>query len=119
MSAIINSFGKNLRGDDNSLNMMDLIAFRCQVAIDDSADIPENLDITLGDITVHVVAQIKKMTPFGDDNRGTSFLGRDQNEDDDHMDPSGRRLARRVNLHGKDVWANNSTEGDDTGNSGT
>lgn len=43
VSVIVNGFGRYLRCDDNSRNMLDLIGFKCQIAVEDISDIPENL----------------------------------------------------------------------------
>ncbi len=47
--------GRYFRGDEISVNTLDLIDFRCQVIVDDLADIPENLAITMGDIIISVL----------------------------------------------------------------
>ncbi len=54
VSAIINGFGRYLRTDESSRSLLDFNFFKCQVAVDDPADISENLFITMGDIIVNV-----------------------------------------------------------------
>lgn len=119
VAAIVNGFGRYLRGDADSLNMRDLIGFRCQIAVDDLADIPESMLLTLGDITITVTIRLERSAPFGGDDRGTPFVGGDQIEGGDQTDPLGRRLARRVNTQGMDPRGNSSTEGDATGHGDT
>nr|CAD1842588.1 unnamed protein product [Ananas comosus var. bracteatus] len=67
VAAIVNSFGRYLRVDEKSINMLDLIGFRCQIAVDDLAEVPENLAITLGDLVVNVIVQLETSAPFGGD----------------------------------------------------
>nr|CAD1833963.1 unnamed protein product [Ananas comosus var. bracteatus] len=119
VATLVNGFGRYLRGDNDSVNMRDLIGFHCQIAVDDPADIPENLAITLGDIIVNVTVIMERTAPFGGDDRGIPLAGGDQNEGGDQTDPLGRRLARRVNLQDGDGTHNNSNEGEDTGHSST
>ncbi len=94
VSALINGFGRYLRTDDGSRNLLDFNFFKCQVAVDDPADIPENLFITLGDFIVNVRVILVSTAPFGGDDRGIPFAGGDANEGGDQTDPMGRQLAR-------------------------
>lgn len=94
--ALVNGFRRYLREDSDSVNIMDLIGFRCQIVVDDPADIPENLAITLGDIIVNVTVIMERTAPFGGDDRGIPFAGGDQNEGGDQTDSLRRRLTRRV-----------------------
>ncbi len=100
VSAVVNGFGRFLKADDSSTNMMDLTGFRCSVAVDDLADIPEHLAISLGDIVITVPIRIESTAPFGGEDRGIPFGGGDRNEGEDQTDPLGMQLARRVSTLG-------------------
>ncbi len=71
MSALVNCFGRYLRADAASVNMHDLASFRCQVGVDDPADIPESLAISLGDVVVTVAVRLEGSSPFGGDDHGS------------------------------------------------
>ncbi len=101
MSPIVGGFGCFLRADDNSINIVDLTGYRCQVAVDDLADIPEHLTISLGDVVLTVPVRIESTAPFCGDDRGTPFVGGDSSEGGDQTDPQGSRLTRRVSLVGQ------------------
>ncbi len=89
VSAIVNSFGRFLKAADSSINMVDLVGFRCLIAVDNLAEIPESLSITLGDLLVSVFVILESTAPFGGDDRGTPFVGGDPNEGGDQSDPLG------------------------------
>ncbi len=115
VSSIVSSFGKFLRSDEGSLNMLDLVGFRCQIAVDEIADIPESFSLTMGDITLPVPVRLESTTPFGGEDRGTPFAGGDPNEGADQTDPLGRQLARRVNLLDRGGSGPSSTNGNAVG----
>nr|CAD1824259.1 unnamed protein product [Ananas comosus var. bracteatus] len=72
VASIVNGFGRFLKADENSLNVFDLTSFRCQIAVEDPSDIPENLAITMGDLTVPVTVVLESSTaPFGGDDRAS------------------------------------------------
>ncbi len=96
MSAIVCGFGRFIKADDNSSNVGDMMWYRCLITVDDLADIPEHLAITLGDVTVTVLVQIDNTAPFGGDDRGIPFAGGDAGEGGDQTDPLGRRIGRRI-----------------------
>lgn len=58
--------------------MLDLIGFRCQIAVDNLAEIPKNLAVTLGDQVLNVIVQFESSAPFGGDDRGVPFAGGDR-----------------------------------------
>lgn len=91
--------------------MHDLIGFRCQIAVDDLAKIPENLVATMGDIVVNVIVQLESSAPIGGDGRRIPFVGGDSNEGRDQTDPLGRRITWRVDNQGRDLRGSNSREG--------
>ncbi len=116
VSAIVSGFGRFLRADPNSINMVDLIGFCCLIAVDDLADIPDNLALTMGDIIVSVSVRIERTAPFGGDDRGTPFAGGDPGEGEDQTDPLGRPIARRVPTAGASLREVDSRDGLRPGN---
>lgn len=112
VASIVNGFGRFLKADENSLNVFDLTSFRCQIAVEDPSDIPENLAITMGDLTVPVSVVLESSTaPFGGDDRGIPFAGGDPDEGGDQTDPLGRRMARRVTNRGAPLGDRDSRDG--------
>ncbi len=111
MAAIVNAFGRFLRADDATANLHDLGGFRCLVAVDDLADIPESLAILMAEIVVTVAVRLERSSPFGGDDRGTRFVGGDHREGGDQTDPEGRRLARRVPARGANGEGSDSSVG--------
>ncbi len=87
MAAIVNGFGRFLRSDDSSRNLLNFNFFQCQVAVEDAADVPENIFLTLGEVIVSVRVVLVSTTPFGGDDRRISFAGGDPNEGRDQSDP--------------------------------
>ncbi len=75
VSGIVSGFGRFLRVDDNSVNIVDMSGFRCLVAVDDLTDIREHLAISLGDVVITVPVRIESTAPFGGEDRGTPFAG--------------------------------------------
>ncbi len=96
VAAIVSCFGRYLMADDATANMRDLTGFRCQIAVDTPADIPESLAISLGEIIVTVNVRLESTSPFGGDDHGTPFLGGDRREGGGQTDPLGSSLARRI-----------------------
>ncbi len=96
VSTIVSGFGRFLKADDSTSNLMDLAGYRCSVAVDDLAAIPEYLAISMGDHVIHAPVRIESTAPFGGDDRGIPFAGGDADEGGDQTDPQGRQLARRV-----------------------
>nr|CAD1836534.1 unnamed protein product [Ananas comosus var. bracteatus] len=91
VSSIVNGFERYLKADNNSLNVLDLICFRCQVAVEDPVDIPENLSLTIGDLIVSVEVQLESTAPFGGDDRCIPFAGGNPNKGGDQTDPLGQQ----------------------------
>ncbi len=73
VAAIVSYFRRYLLADDATANMRDLTGFRCQIAVDSPADIPESLAISLGEIIVTVNVRLEGTSPFGGDDHGTPF----------------------------------------------
>ncbi len=90
-----------------------------RVAVDDLADIPEHLFISMGDYNIFVSVRIESTTPFGGEDRGILFVRGDSNEGGDQMDPQGMNLARRVPVHGVDGGDDDTWEGNRSGQSNT
>lgn len=80
VTSIVNEFNRYLRADENTLNIYVIIGFRCQIAIEDLADILENLAMTMGDISLSIIIHLERTAPFGEGNCGTLFAGGDLNE---------------------------------------
>ncbi len=53
VTSMVHDFGRYIRADANSINLVDLTGFKCLIAVDDLTDIPKHLSISLGD---HVVS---------------------------------------------------------------
>ncbi len=111
VTAIVHGFGRFLRADTNSINLVDLIGFRCLIAIDDLTDIPEHLSISMGDLIVFASVRIESTTPFGGDDRGIPFVGGDPSKAGDQTDPHGRSLARRATIPGSNGDEGESRDG--------
>ncbi len=119
VSAIVGGFGRFLHADDNSVNILDMTGFRCQVAVLDLADIPEHLTISLGDVVVTVPVRIENTAQFGGNDHGIPFVGGGPSEGGDQTDPQGSRLARRIALVELRGASSDSREGARTGESDT
>ncbi len=92
VSAVACGFGRFIEADDSSSNVVDMMWYRCLIAVNDLANIPEHLAITLGDVTVTVPIQIDSTVPFGGDDRGIPFANGDASEGGDQTDPRGPSL---------------------------
>ncbi len=115
VSAMVHGFGRFLRADTNSVNMVDLTGFRCLIAVDDPAEIPEHLSISMGDLIVSTAVRIESTVPFGGEHRGIPFAGGDASECGDQSDPQGRSLARRFPIPGAADGGEDSREGNRSG----
>ncbi len=115
VSSLVGSFGRYLCGDEDRLNILDLSSFRCQVAVDELAAIPEFISVSLGDHSFPVAVQIESSSPIGGVDRSAPCAGRDPVEGVDLADHLGRRLARRDSLPGGGTSPNEVQV--DTGNS--
>nr|CAD1819155.1 unnamed protein product [Ananas comosus var. bracteatus] len=58
VGALVGGFGRFIRPDDFSARMADLSGYRCLIAVNHLSDIPENLEITFGDLSISVLIQI-------------------------------------------------------------
>nr|CAD1822971.1 unnamed protein product [Ananas comosus var. bracteatus] len=50
VAALVGGFGRFIRADDHTKRMIDLSGYRCLIKVNHLSDIPENLEITFGDI---------------------------------------------------------------------
>ncbi len=91
VTAMVIGFGRFIRADVNSINLVDLTGFKCLIAVDDLTDIPEHLSISMGDFVVSASVRIESTAPFGGDDRGIPFVEGDVGEGGDQTDPRGRR----------------------------
>lgn len=88
MGALISGFGKFLRADDFTTRMADLTGYRCLIAVNHLLDIPENLEITFGDISISVLIQLKRWISDRDVGRENPLSP--HNERPDHHNPDVR-----------------------------
>ncbi len=65
VAAVVNRFGRFLRSDGSSRDLLDFNFYKCQVAVDDPADILENLFLTLGEVIVAVRVVLVSTAPLG------------------------------------------------------
>nr|CAD1842767.1 unnamed protein product [Ananas comosus var. bracteatus] len=52
VAALVGGFGRFIRADDFSSRMVDLTGYRCLISVNFLSDIPENLEITVGDYSL-------------------------------------------------------------------
>nr|CAD1817515.1 unnamed protein product [Ananas comosus var. bracteatus] len=60
VAGLVGGFGRFIRGDDFSIRMVDLTGYRCLVAVNYLSDIPENLEVTVGDYSLSVLIQLER-----------------------------------------------------------
>ncbi len=116
VASIVSGFGRYLRADDNSRRLLDINFFLCQVVVEDPADIPENIFLTLGDVIVNVQVLLLSTAPFGGEDRGIPFVGGDLNEGGDQINPMGRQIAKWSNQVGGEADDSVAGAGGDTEN---
>nr|CAD1822881.1 unnamed protein product [Ananas comosus var. bracteatus] len=84
-----------------SLRMVDLTGYRCLIAVNHLFDIPENLEITFGDISLLVIIQLERWDRVGVDARGNPPPP--HNERSAHHDPDARSTNALRSNSGEDV----------------
>nr|CAD1838796.1 unnamed protein product [Ananas comosus var. bracteatus] len=100
VAALVGGFGCFIRADDYSIRMVDLTGYRCLIFVTHLSDIPENLEITLGDYSLSVLIQLER---WG--RRDVAIPGNPPNERMDQHDPLRRvatspdRSPRRILSH--------------------
>ncbi len=52
-------FGRFIRADETSKNLTDLRAYRCKIAVDDVREIPQRLDIVMGDESLEIFIHLE------------------------------------------------------------
>nr|CAD1842547.1 unnamed protein product [Ananas comosus var. bracteatus] len=85
VAALVGGFGRFIRADDFSVRMVDLTGYRCLVSVDYLSDIPENLEITVGDSSLSVLIQLER---WG--RRDAVAPGNPPNDQTDQHDPLQR-----------------------------
>nr|CAD1824945.1 unnamed protein product [Ananas comosus var. bracteatus] len=60
VAALVGGFGRFIRADDFSTRMVDLTGYRCLISVNFLSDIPENLEITVGDYSLSVLIQLER-----------------------------------------------------------
>nr|CAD1837083.1 unnamed protein product [Ananas comosus var. bracteatus] len=60
VAALVGGFGRFIRADDFSIRMVDLTGYRCLISVNFLSDIPENLEITVGDYSLSVLIQLER-----------------------------------------------------------
>nr|CAD1829501.1 unnamed protein product [Ananas comosus var. bracteatus] len=60
VAALVGGFGRFIRADDFSAHMVDLTGYRCLISVNYLSDIPENLEITVGDLSRSVLIQLER-----------------------------------------------------------
>ncbi len=119
VSAMVCGFGRFLKADEQSIDMMDMFGFRCLIAVDALADVPEHLSVLMGDFVVSVPVRIESTAPFGGEDHGIPLAGGGPHEGADQTDPAERQLARRISFSGEDRGDSDSREGCRSRDSGT
>lgn len=59
VAALVGGFGRFIRADDLSIRMVDFTGYRCLISVNHLSDIPENLDITVGDSLLSVLIKLE------------------------------------------------------------
>nr|CAD1843061.1 unnamed protein product [Ananas comosus var. bracteatus] len=88
VAALVGGFGRFIRADDFTIRVADLSGYRCLIAVNHLHDIPENLDISFGDISLSVGIQLERWSRDSDVIRSNPHL----NEHVDEHDP-GQKTA--------------------------
>nr|CAD1829141.1 unnamed protein product [Ananas comosus var. bracteatus] len=70
VAALVGDFGRFIRADDFSVRMVDLTSNRCLISVNHLHDIPENLEITFGDLLRSVLIQLERWARREDDGHG-------------------------------------------------
>nr|CAD1843445.1 unnamed protein product [Ananas comosus var. bracteatus] len=89
VAALVSGFGRFIRLDDSSARMVDLSGYRCLVAVNHLSDIPENLEICFGDLSLSVLIQLERSGRSEEER-----CANPNNERTDQHDPSARPAPR-------------------------
>lgn len=60
VAALVGGFGRFIRADDFTSRMVDLSGYRCLIAVNHLSDIPENLDLSFGDLSLSILIQLER-----------------------------------------------------------
>nr|CAD1841210.1 unnamed protein product [Ananas comosus var. bracteatus] len=60
VAVLVGGFGRFIRADDFTVRMEDLTSYRCLISVNHLSDIPENLEITVGDLSLSVLIQLDR-----------------------------------------------------------
>nr|CAD1821846.1 unnamed protein product [Ananas comosus var. bracteatus] len=99
-AALVGGFGRFIRADDFSVRMVDFTGYRCLISVNHLSDIPENLEIVVGDSSLSVLIQLER---WG--RRDVAAPGIPPNERTDQHDPQHRPIdvqRRSAGLSGGD-----------------
>nr|CAD1844981.1 unnamed protein product [Ananas comosus var. bracteatus] len=91
VAALVGGFGRFIRADDFTIRVADLSGYRCLIAVNHLHDIPENLDISFGDISLSVGIQLERWSRDSDVIRSNPHLNEHVDEHDPVNDPAGGR----------------------------
>lgn len=91
-----------LSTDDFSIRMVDLTGYRCLITVNHLSDIPENLEITVGDSSLSVLIELKR---WG--RREVVAPSNHPNEHSDQHDPLQRppEVHRRLDDSARGRWS--------------
>lgn len=103
MAALVGDFGRFIRPNDFSARMADLSGCRCLIAVNHLSDIPKNLEITFGDLSISVLIQLVGR-------------GNPPNEHADQHIPHERSSARDLHAARSDHGRYSSDGGDSNSN---
>nr|CAD1821286.1 unnamed protein product [Ananas comosus var. bracteatus] len=107
VAALVGGFGRFIRPDDFSARMVDLSGYRCLIAVNHLSDIPENLEITFGDLSIYVLIQLERW------DRADAFgRGNLPNEGSDQHTPHDGPSARDLHAARSDRGRCSSDGGD-------
>nr|CAD1835313.1 unnamed protein product [Ananas comosus var. bracteatus] len=107
VAALVGGFGRFIRPDDFSARMVDLSGYRCLIAVNHLSDIPENLEITFGDLSLYVLIQLERW------DRADAFgRGNLPNEGSDQHTPHDGPSARDLHAARSDRGRCSSDGGD-------
>nr|CAD1817190.1 unnamed protein product [Ananas comosus var. bracteatus] len=70
VAALVGGFGRFIRPDDFSVRMVDLTGYRCLISVNHLHDIPENLEVTFGDLSLSVLIQLERWARRDDEGHG-------------------------------------------------
>nr|CAD1840439.1 unnamed protein product [Ananas comosus var. bracteatus] len=60
VAALVGCFNRFIRADDFSICMVDITGYRCLISVNHLSDIPENLEIIVGDYSISVLIQLER-----------------------------------------------------------